>query len=369
MTVVTFKTRDLPIQPPGRLVGGGTIAARMVGYASIAIAIALTMAVAPATKQAQAGPSFASVIGDVQPRIVKIYGAGGYRGLEPYQSGFLISPDGLVLTVWSYVLDTDFIGVTLDDGRKFDAKLMGADPRLELAVLKIEAENLPYFNLEQASTADTGARILAFSNLFGVATGNESASVQHGSVAIKSQLEARRGVFETPYRGPAYILDAMTNNPGAAGGALTDRQGRLLGMLGKELRNAMNNTWLNYAIPAPEMTQTVTEIREGKFVARPAASTDVRPAEAFDLGLLGIVMVPDVLERTPPFVDSVRPGSPAAVAGLRPDDLVIFVNGRLVQSCKALRYDVEHVDRADKVKLTVIRGQELLEMELSAPLP
>src|SRR3989304_10102389 len=72
----------------------------------------------------------------VQTKMVKIHGAGGVRGLEAYQSGFLISSEGHVLTVWSYVLDTDYVTVTLDAGRKFEGKLAGAEPRLELAVLK-----------------------------------------------------------------------------------------------------------------------------------------------------------------------------------------------------------------------------------------
>ncbi|HEV3004359.1 MAG TPA: trypsin-like peptidase domain-containing protein, partial [Pirellulales bacterium] len=129
--------------------------------------------------------SFAGVIDEVQPKIVKIYGAGGFRGLEPYQSGFLVSADGDVVTVWSYVLDTDFITVTLDDGRKFEAKLLGVDPRLELAVLKIEADGLAHFDLASPISAATGTRVLAFSNLFGVAAGDEPSSVLHGSVAIK----------------------------------------------------------------------------------------------------------------------------------------------------------------------------------------
>src|SRR5262249_5547427 len=74
------------------------------------------------------------VIRDAQRKTVKIYGAGGIRGLEAYQSGFLISAEGHVLTAFSYVLDSDTITVTLDDGRKFEAKLLGADPRLDLAV-------------------------------------------------------------------------------------------------------------------------------------------------------------------------------------------------------------------------------------------
>jgi S1-C subfamily serine protease len=315
-----------------------------------------------------AAASFSGVIEEVEPKIVKIYGAGGYRGLEPYQSGMLISAEGHVLTVWSYVLDTDYVTATLNDGRKFDAKLLAADPRLELAVLKIEpAGALPHFDLAAAAAAPAGTRVLAFSNLFGVATGDEPASVQHGWIAARTRLEARRGAYETPYKGPVYVLDAMTNNPGAAGGVLTDRQGRLLGMLGKELRNSVTNTWLNYAIPAPEMAKTVDEIRAGRFVARATEDAQAKPKQALSLELLGIVMVPEVLERTPPYIDEVRPGSPAAEAGLRPDDMIVFVNDRLVASCKALRTEFEYIDRIDSAKLSVTRGQELIEIKLSAP--
>jgi serine protease Do len=314
----------------------------------------------------RAGSSFADVIQAVQPKIVKIYGAGGFRGLEAYQSGFLISSEGHVLTVWSYVLDTDFITVTLNDGRKFDAKLLAADPRLELAVLKIDGKDLPCFDLAAASKATLGSRVLAFSNLFGVATGNEPASVQHGSVSAVARLDARRGAYEAPYRGPAYILDAMTNNPGAAGGALVNRQGQLLGMLGKELRNSMTNTWLNYAIPVSEMTKTIDEIRAGRFVKRPTEDPQTKPKQAWNVDQLGIALVPDVLERTPPYIDEVRKSSPAGAAGLRPDDLVLFVNDKFIQSCKGLRSELEYIDRIDKVKLSVLRGQELIEVTLNA---
>ena len=340
----------------------GTPARRIGAAALVAIAVCSI-----AWRDAEASPSFAAVIRGVQPKIVKIYGAGGFRGLEPYQSGFLVSPEGHVLTVWSYVLDTDYITVTLDDGRKFEAKLLGADPRLEMAVLKIEANDLPYFELADGISADSGAQVLAFSNLFGVATGDEPASVQHGVIAVKTHLEARRGVFETPYHGPVYILDAMTNNPGAAGGALTDRQGRLLGMLGKELRNSLNGAWLNYAIPAAELAPTAAEIRSGKFVARSADDDREKPEHALSASLLGLVLVPDVLDRTPPYVDRVRPGSPAAMAGLRPDDLVLFVNNQLVPSRQSLEDEIERIDSADKVRLTVMRDQKLIEVELGAP--
>lgn len=313
---------------------------------------------------ATASAAIPDTIDRVQPKIAKIYGAGGFRGMEAYQSGMSISPKGHILTAYSYVLDTDYITVVLADGRKFEAKLLGADPRLEVAVLKIDATGLPCFDLEKAVKAVEGTRILAFSNLFGVAVGDEPVSVQNGTIAAITRLEARRGIFETPYRGPVYVLDVTTNNPGAAGGALVTRRGELTGMLGKELRNSQNNTWLNYAVPVDELRRSIEEIESGKFVAQRDPAVDKKPQRSLNLASLGIVLVPDILERTPPFVDRVQPGSPAAKAGVRPDDLIILLGDRLVQSCKILRSDLEYVDYEDAIVLTVVRGQDLLRFTL-----
>src|SRR3990172_8769046 len=76
-----------------------------------------------ATSAARAADSLAAVARDVRPKMVKIYGAGGFRGLEAYQSGMLISAEGHVLTAWSYVLDSDDVAVVLDDGRRFTPQL------------------------------------------------------------------------------------------------------------------------------------------------------------------------------------------------------------------------------------------------------
>jgi serine protease Do len=327
------------------------------------LAIALLTAaplVAPALALDSVQGSFAQVVADVQPKIVKIYGAGGIRGLEPYQSGFLISGEGHVLTAWSYVLDTDELRVTLNDGRRYEAALIGADPRLELAVLKIDASDTPHFTLSDATDAELGQRTLAFSNLFGVAAGDEPVSVQHGIVSVRTQLDARRGVFETPYRGPVYVLDAMTNNPGAAGGALTTLDGRLVAMLGKELRNSLTDTWLNYAIPTDQIAPSVEAILSGVVPNR--EDNDRAAAEQADLEKFGIVLVPDVLERTPPYIDAVHPGSAAAKAGLKADDLVLFVGEQVVHSSQSLREEAARLARDGELNLVVMRDQELFNV-------
>jgi serine protease Do len=316
--------------------------------------------------RASAADSLAQVIESAQTKIVKIYGAGGVAGLEPYQSGFLISATGHIATAWSYVLDTDYVTATLADGRRFEAKLVGADPRLELAILKIEATDLAHFDLAAAVPADSGSRVLAFSNLFGVATGDEPVSVQHGIVAVKTRLDARRGVFESPYRGSVYVLDAMTNNPGAAGGALLNQHGELVAMLGKELRSAQNNIWLNYALPIDELRGSVEQILAGKFTPS-TDQPDIKPEEAVDPAQLGLVLVPDVLERTPPYVELVRADSPAAAVGVKPDDLVVFVGENLVHSCKGFRDELAHIERGTPLRLVLMRGQELVEVQLESP--
>lgn len=332
-----------------------------------ATAFALWLAlVAPHSATAQT--SFADVNSATQPKIVKIFGAGGIRGLEPYQSGFLISGEGHILTVWSYVLDSEEIATYLHDGRKHLASLVGMDPRTEIAVLKIDAENLPHFNLNDTVDLFAGARVLAFSNLFGVALGNEPASVLHGVVAAKTELAARRGAFESNYHGPAYVLDAMTNNPGVAGGVLTDRRGRPAALLGKELRSSTSNMWLNYAIPLAELRTTIDELIAGKFQPAPRGAGEKKPKQFHTLAALGIRLVPDFLPRTPPFVEGALPGSPAAKAGMRADDLILFVNGRVVPSSKMLADELTFIDKLDPVRLTIQRGTSLLEITLQPEL-
>ena len=314
--------------------------------------------------------SIHSTIQRVQSRMVKVFGAGGIRRLHAYSTGFLVSPTGHVATVWSHVLDTDELTVVLADGRRISAKVLGAEPQLDLAVLQLKADGLelPAWNLASDSgDAGPGTRVLGFSNMFKVATGDEKVSVLHGVVATKAPLATRRGSFETAYEGTAFIVDAVTNNPGAGGGVLTTRGGRLLGMIGKELRNAETNTWVNYAVPISEIRKPIEEIIAGRYRARQREPEGVDEVARFRPLDFGLVLVPDVLFRIPAFVDRVQPGSAAARAGLQPDDLVLFVNGDLIQSCRVLKQRLGRLEAGGVLKLTVRRGDRLVPAELPVP--
>lgn len=323
-----------------------------------------------AAESAARSPTLVDTIAEVSPKVVKLFGAGGRRNLYAYGSGFLYSPEGHIATVWSHLLDSDTVTVVLHDGRRFEGRTLGVDPTLDLAVIKIDADDLPYFDLQQpVPPVGVGSRVLAFSNVFKVATGDEPVSVMHGVIAARTQLSARRGVFDAPYSGPVYVVDAVTNNSGAAGGVLTTRQGHLLGMLGKELRNNVTETWLNYVVPIEQLRPALEEIRLGRYSPRPQSETDetaplVRNFVPEDFGL---VIIPDVVSRTPVYIDRVITGSAADKAGLQSDDLILFVNDVLVPSCRAFREELARREPGLPLKLVVRRDDRLITVELPAP--
>jgi len=327
--------------------------------------IAVYLAVA-SMRDATAASLYDSIRG-AQRKVVKIYGAGGVRGLEAYQTGILISPEGHVLTVESYVLDTDDLAVVLDDGRKYQAELLGVDPVRELAVLKLPVEDasLPHFDLAAAPLAEVGERVLAVSNLFGIAAGDEPVSVLQGVVTAVAPLEARRGSFESSYRGNVYVVDAAANNPGAAGGALVNWRGELLGLLGKELRSRTTGAWLHYALPVDSFVASVETMRSGQSIDV-AEDAEAGPVEPLSLGELGLVLVPDVLPRTPPYIDAVLPNSVAARAKLQPDDLIVYIEGEPTASCAAVVQAVARREKFDAVRVSVLRDGKLVETTLEA---
>lgn len=332
----------------------------------------LTLAVLVCSAGISQARSSHETIEYVQPRMVKIFGAGGIRSLASYGTGFLVSKEGHIVTVWSHVLDPDEVIVMLNDGRRYFATVLGAEPHLDLAVLQIRAADetldLPHFDLAtESGEASAGTRVLGFSNMFKVATGDEPVSVLHGVVAARTKLKTRRGTFETPYNGEVYVVDAITNNSGAAGGILTSRGGTLLGVIGRELRNADTNTWVNYSIPISALQKSIAQIISGEFESREETLQNDDEVANYNPLDFGIVMVPDVLFRTPAYVDSVVRDSPADQAGLRSNDLVLFVGDELMQSIRQMKRAIGRLEAGDRLKVVVRRGDELVTFEFPVP--
>ncbi len=303
-----------------------------------------------------------TMIEETLPKVAKVFGSGGLHRLESWQTAVATSGEGMFVTAWSYVLDAG-VTVVLHDGRRFEAQVLGHHPRLEIALLKIDIIGQPHFRLDSGTSVTPGLPVLAFSNLYGVATGNEAVSVQHGIVSATIDVATQRGPRASGYSGPAVIVDAIISNPGAAGGALTDRQGNFLGLIGRESTSSRSGLWLNYAIPAAQVDQAVKEILSGR--ASESLTGGARPSEPVTLELLGLLMVPAVASPTPPWIEQVIAGSPADRAGLRSDDLILEVNGTPSATRERVLEQLAMIDRDRKFTLTIKREGEFIPIEVS----
>jgi serine protease Do len=344
--------------------------------------LAVALLIVAATPTARAEDSFSPVAAKVNKKLAKLFGSGGFRGLAHYGTGVVVSSDGYVLTVYSHLLDTQDLRVHLWDGTRYHAKVVAIEPELDIALIKLDAgkdkvelSEDQYFDVPTAAKSplvEPGTGVLAFSNQFEIATRGEPLSVQRGVISAYTVLHGRIGIYEASYTGDVYVIDAITNNPGAAGGALTTRKGQLLGLIGKELRNELTNTWINYAVPigatrevvqkdGKKVTVSILELVEKKDKYKPA---DTDPKAQGGGGYTGIVLVPNVVELTPPYVEEVEPNSPAAKAGLKPDDLIVYVDGLPVASIQKFLDVLKRYRPKTEIKLEVRRGDKLSTVSL-----
>lgn len=343
--------------------------------ASAAVLSVLALGVVPVHGQPPAGP----VTKEVNKKLCKLYGAGGFKGLPSYGTGIVVAKTGYILTVNNHILGSTDLRVHLFDGRLQHAKVVAKEPELDVALLKLEepVDNLPYYNVAEEAEkvtkgiAKVGTWVLAFSNQFEIGTREELMSVMHGVIAAHSDLMARKGAADAPYQGKAFFIDVVACNPGAAGGALTNYNGDLLGILGRELKSKISDSWINYAVPINAATKLVVDLKSGKeedvsiarFVADGMAGKYIpgeKSKKAKGPGVYtGIQLVPNPVPATPPYIETVVIGSPADKVGLRTDDLIVYVDGELVQSIKGFKDLMSTYKPGDHVRFDVQRGTQL----------
>lgn len=351
------------------------------------ITVILFLAAVPA---ANATDPYDKVATEANEKLVKLFGAGGYRGAESFGTGIIISPQGHILTAAAPFLDGRELRLHLPDGRKYPFKVKMVEPAFDAAILEIVQPRkndlpleLPFYDVVEAAKTmkvDPGTWVMAISNMYKVAERDEMMSVQRAMVTAVGKLSARRGQFDIPFHGDVLYLDTVTNNPGAAGGAVIDRKGNLLGILGKEFRNNQTDTWVNYAMPLNTKVEVTLKKEKKTFSLAEFADLAIHDkwvkTEKKDDEVLktrvhtGIIFVPKVVERTPPYVEAVEADSPASKTGLKPDDLVIYLDGEPVYSTDIFKDLLKRYNPGDKVQIEIRRGDVLtaLTMEL-APLP
>ncbi|MBV9298283.1 MAG: DegQ family serine endoprotease [Verrucomicrobia bacterium] len=325
----------------------------------------------PLVRDVKEGTSFASIVQKVAPSVVKVFvtmkasenpmsnpdmeffrrffGGEGLNHLNPGHlprehglgSGVIVSPDGYILTNNHVVNNASEIEVTLNDGRHFTAKVIGTDPQTDVALVKINAENLPALTLTDSSKVEIGDVVLAIGNPFGIGQ-----TVTKGIVSAKDRTTSANGDED-------FIQTDAAINPGNSGGALVDTDGRLIGINSSILTRSGGNQGIGFAVPADLCRWVMDSLVKNGRVER---------------GLLGITiqnLTPDLaqafkLDRaTGALVGDVSPGSPADKAGLKSGDLITRFNGQPVQDASQLKLRVAETAPGSKVPVVVNRnGQD-----------
>lgn len=295
----------------------------------------------------------------MQPRIVKLFGAGAGQ-VEAYSTGVLVSPDGLIVTSQGVYLDGARVIAVLADGTVHEAAVIRRDRNLQLALLKIDAATPDHFSLEGEREAARGEWVVTLNNAFRVADKQESVSAWLGIVALPTSMDARLNERDVAYSGRMILIDSITSNPGAAGGALITLDGELLGVVGKIIESSETNTRLNYAVPLV----LVRDFVAGKELVKEAASGAANAMAEGPRGNTGIVLFELGGKSGPAFVDRVAPDSPAAVAGILADDLVISIGGEKTANIRECQAGLQKLVAGVEVVIVVKRDRELLRFSL-----
>jgi serine protease Do len=252
-------------------------------------------------------------------------------------SGVIVTKDGYILTNNHVVNDADEVKVTLLDGRTFTAKVIGRDPKSDVAVVKIDAHDLPAITFADSDKCEVGDLVLAIGNPFGI-----DQSVTRGIVSAKD-----RSAMDLDYQD--FIQTDAAINPGNSGGALVDADGRLIGINTAIYSHTGGSQGVGFAIPT-NLARGVMEslIKYGK-VTRGYLGViiqDINPALArqFDLKSDSGALVGDVV-----------PGGPADKAGLKSGDVIQEFDGKPVTDSRHLKMEVARVTPGDLVKVAVLR--------------
>lgn len=291
-----------------------------------------------------------------QPRTVKIFGA-SVGGVVGYGTGIVVSDDGLIITGNGVFLNGYNTRVTLADGQSYPVEIVRKDPNLQLALLKIDAATPEYFQLSEKPVAEKGDWVIAVSNAFKVAERSEPLSVTLGILSLETRLTAERRQSEIIYDGELYLVDCVTSNPGAAGGAVVDADGQLVGMIGKLIESSETNTRMNYAVPSALLAQFLA----GK-ISRP--SEDPETMANTTPGDLGITLFTLGGRKSPAFVDRVRFGGPAQKAGIRSDDLIVTLAGETISNASDYEEVLKRVVAGEKTVVVVKRRNQLKRFEI-----
>jgi serine protease Do len=330
----------------------------------------ITVSSTPINRDVKLGTSFAPMVKKVAPSVVNIYSKRFVKerpARNPFQddpffrqffgnqvpddtrertlkerslgSGVIVSPDGYILTANHVVADADEVRVTIADNKKeFVAKIVGKDAATDVAVLKIDADNLPAVTLGDSDQLEIGDLVLAIGNPF-----NVGKTVTMGIVSALGRSGLHLNAYED------FIQTDAAINPGNSGGALIDAEGRLIGINTAIKTETGGYQGIGYAVPVNMARHVMERLIAGGKLTR--GYLGVVPQD-IDAGLAQEFSLPD---QNGALVGDVQPDSPAAKAGIKSGDVILSVNGREISGAEDLKVNISQLEPASQAALKIIR--------------
>ncbi|WP_292285093.1 trypsin-like peptidase domain-containing protein [Marivita sp.] len=331
------------------------------------------------TSRAEIGLSFVPVVKQATPAVVNIYARRIVQARRsPFQddpffgelfrdfgnarprvqnslgSGVIVSADGYVVSNYHVVGQADDIRVVLNDRREYTARVLIGDEASDLAILKIDAVDMPYLPLRDSGTVEVGELVLAIGNPFGVG--------QTVSSGIVSGL-ARSGTATGNGRGYFIQTDAPIN-PGNSGGALIDIAGRMIGINTSILTRSGGSNGIGFAIPAALVAAFLEQARDGKTAfERPWAGALGQPVDADLSEGLGMLRPEGVI------ITALHRASPLAEAGLAVGDVVIEVAGQPVNTPEEMLFHMSVQGLGETVEMVYLHEAARVQADVTLIAP
>lgn len=262
-------------------------------------------------------------------------------------SGVIVSADGYILTNFHVVDAADQIEVSLSDGRKLKAEVIGTDPEADLAVLRVKADKLPAITFGQMDNVGVGDVVLAIGNPFGVGQ-----TVTMGIVSALGRTHLGINTFEN------FIQTDAAINPGNSGGALVDVQGNLIGISTAIYSRTGGSLGIGFAIPVSSAKNIMEQIIQNGRVIRGwvgVEAQEITPELAESFGLA---------DTEGALIAGVVGGGPADKAGIQPGDVLLAVNGTAIRDPQVMLDTIAALKPGEEAAFRLRRGQKINEVKL-----
>lgn len=271
-------------------------------------------------------------------------------------SGFIVTPDGLVVTNEHVIRDASEIKVTLPDSREFDAEILASDPEYDLALLKINGKNLPYVELGDSDSLIIGEWAIAIGNPFGYLLEDAHPSVTVGVISALHRSIKTGGDIPAVYADMIQTDAAI--NPGNSGGPLVNALGQVVGVNTFIISKSGGSMGIGFAIPINRVKFIINEVEKYGRIRQIWIGLGVQDLTPLIARSLDLESTSGVI------VTNVDRGSPAERAGIKRGDVIVEVNGVKVRNLDNARKAIFGSKVGDSLSFTIIRGGKRIEVKL-----